>query len=50
MLQDARAWLADRFGRLEMLTEHTAEVVGRAHGLIRAELASIRAARESLNI
>jgi hypothetical protein len=50
MLQDARAWLADRFGRLEMVAAHTEEVLGTAQALIRAELVSIRAARESLNI
>jgi hypothetical protein len=50
MLQEARAWLADRFARLEVLTEHTADVLGAATALIQAELTAIRAAREELGI
>jgi hypothetical protein len=50
MLQEARAWLADRFSRLELLTEHTAEVLGAARTLVLAELTAIRAARAQLDI
>jgi hypothetical protein len=50
MLQEARMWLADRFGRLELLTSHSEELLSSALELIRAELASIRAAREQLDI
>jgi hypothetical protein len=50
MLQEARAWLADRFGRLEMLCQHSAEVLQNATDLVQTELAAIKSARDSLGI
>jgi hypothetical protein len=50
MLQEARGWLADRFGRLEMLAQHSAEVLQHATELVQAELAAIKSAREELCI
>ena len=50
MLQEAQAWLGDRFGRLELLTSHTVEVLSNALELCQAELAAIKSAREELGI
>jgi hypothetical protein len=50
MLQEAKEWLSERFGRLELLVAHSEEVLTSAVGLLRQELASIQEAREALNI
>jgi hypothetical protein len=50
MLQEAKEWLSERFGRLEVLASHTEEVLTTALGLVQQELASIQEAREALNI
>jgi hypothetical protein len=50
MLQDARAWLSNRFARLELVAEHASSVLGSALNLIDAELTAIRAARTELDI
>jgi hypothetical protein len=50
MLQEAQAWLGDRFGRLELLTQHSVEVLSHALELVQTELATIKSAREELGI
>jgi hypothetical protein len=49
-LQEARAWLADRFNRIESLVEHSEGIVSHALDLIRNELLEIRQARVELGI
>ena len=45
-----RPWLADRFGRLEVLCEHTETVLANALDLAREELEAVRYARAQLDI
>ena len=50
MLQEATAWLSERFARLEVIAEHTEELLTAALGLVHTELLEIRAARNELQI
>jgi hypothetical protein len=50
MLQEARAWLSERFGRLECVACHAEELLSSALLLVQQELREIREAREELQI
>jgi hypothetical protein len=50
MLQEATAWLSERFARLEVVAEHTEELLTAALSLVHTELLEIRAARNELQI
>jgi hypothetical protein len=50
ILQEAKAWLTDRFNRLEAVVEHSEGVVSTALELVRTELRDIRQARLDLGI
>jgi hypothetical protein len=50
MLQEASAWLSERFGRLECTVVHAEELLTAALQLVQNELVEIRAARNELQI
>ena len=50
MLQEATAWLSERFGRLECVAVHAEEVLTSALQLVQQELSEIREARNELQI
>jgi len=45
-----RLWVSDEMGRVELVCEHALKVVEHVASLIRAELADVRAARESHDV
>jgi hypothetical protein len=49
-LRGASSLLAARFGRLELIAEHSEEVLANARKLVQAELKAIRLARVELSI
>ena len=49
-MQETQLWLNDRFGRLELIAEHSEEVLANALKLVQGELQAIRDARAELNI
>ena len=50
MLQEATAWLSERFGRLECVAIHAEELLTSALQLVQQELSEIREARNELQI
>jgi hypothetical protein len=50
MLQEAREWLSERFGRLEVVAVHAEELLTAALTLVQTEIREIREAREELQI
>jgi len=50
MLQEASAWLSERFARLEVVVEHAEELLTSALILVQTELKEIRDARNELQI
>jgi hypothetical protein len=50
LLQETEDWLAERFGRLELVAEHSVSVLSNGLALVQGELDQIRIARDELNV
>ena len=50
LLQETEDWLAERFGRLELVAQQSVAVLTNALELIQGELDQIRVARDELNV
>jgi hypothetical protein len=49
-LQETEDWLAERFGRLELIAQHSVTVLTNALELCQTELDQILAIRDELNV
>jgi hypothetical protein len=49
-MQEAQLWLSDRYGRIELITTHSLDVIKAALVLVQAELKAIRLARAQFNV
>jgi hypothetical protein len=50
LLQETEDWLAERFGRLELIAQQSVVVLTNALELCQTELATIQACRDELNV